>query len=161
MHWITRQNERLRHLDIMVIINVLLTRPLRLIPTKHHAPGFSLFEMLVVIAVVGILCGVALNWYGGNLRAGVERVGHQRNAQEIVSMGVCATMSGADFVVKGDKLATSLNLIVGVTGRQGTWKGQIFRLGGLKPADLPGAMPFVKFESGLLLYDPSGLQPSS
>lgn len=117
--------------------------------------------MLVVIAVVGILCGVAVSWYGGNLRSAIERVSHQRNAQEIVSMGVCATMSGADFVVKDDKMATSLNLIIGVTGRQGTWKGQIFRLGGLTPADLPGAMPFVKYDGGLLLYDPAGQQPSS
>ncbi len=117
--------------------------------------------MLVVIAVVGILCGVAISWYGGNTRAAIERVSHMRNAQEIVSMGVCATMSGADFVVKGDKLATSINLIVGVTGQQGTWKGQLFRLGGLTTADLPGAMPYVKYDNGLLLYDPTGQQPSS
>lgn len=149
----------------MVIIIVLIrphrTRLSHPISKECLSPGFSLFEMLVVVAVIGILCGVAISWYGGNIQAAIQRVIHQRNAQEIVSMGVCATMSGANFVVQNNKLATAVNLIVGVTGQQGTWKGQLFRLGGLNPADLPGAMPFVKYDNGLLLYDPTGQQPSS
>ena len=149
----------------MVIIIVLIrphrTRLSHPISKECQALGFSLFEMLVVVAVVGILSGVAISWYGGNTQAAIQRVIHQRNAQEIVSMGVCATMSGANFVVQNNKLATAVNLIVGVTGQQGIWKGQLFRLGGLNPADLPGAMPFVKYDNGLLLYDPTGQQPSS
>ena len=79
-------------------------------PARLHAhskngrtAGFSLLELLTVICMVGILSTVALSWYGGNNRATIERVINQRNAQEIVSLGVCATMSGADFVVLSDK----------------------------------------------------------
>ncbi len=115
-------------------------------------------ELLTVICLIVILSTVALGWYGGNNRAAIERVIAQRNAQEIVSMGVCATMGGADFVVPGDKQATAINLIVGVTGQQGMWKDKIFRLTNLQAADLPGALAFVKFDGGLLLYDPAGQQ---
>ncbi len=123
-----------------------------------RAAGFSLLELLTVICLVGILSTVALSWYGGNNRATIERVINQRNAQEIVSLGVCATMGGADFVVLGDKQATAVNLIVGVTGQEGPWKDKIFRLANLQPKDLPGALTFVKFDGGLLLYDPAGQQ---
>ena len=112
-----------------------------------------------MICLIGILSSIALGWFNGDNRDVIERVINQRNAQEIVSLGVCATMGGAEFVVPGDKQATAVNLIVGVIGQQGTWKDKLFRLNNLKPSDLPGAMAFVKFDSGLLLYDPSGQQP--
>ncbi|OYW75402.1 MAG: hypothetical protein B7Z37_13345 [Verrucomicrobia bacterium 12-59-8] len=115
--------------------------------------------MLSVICLVGIFSSVALGWYGGNNRAAIERVINQRNAQEIVSLGVYATLGGADFVVPGDKQATAVNLIVGVVGQQGVWKDRLFRLANLTPGDLPGVMPFVKFDDGLLLYAPEGQQP--
>jgi prepilin-type N-terminal cleavage/methylation domain-containing protein len=121
--------------------------------------GFSLVEMLTVICLVGIFSSVALGWYGGNNRAAIERVINQRNAQEIVSLGVYATLGGADFVVPGDKQATTVNLVLGVAGQQGLWKGKLFRLANLAPTEVPGAMPFVKFDDGLLLYDPAGQQP--
>jgi len=134
--------------------------PLRLQAHSKNwtAAGFSLLELLTVICLVGILSSVALGWYGGNNRLAFERVINQRNAQEIVSLGVCATMGGADFVVLGDKQATAVNLIVGVTGQQGVWKDKLFRLANLQPKDLPGALTFVKFDGGLLLYDPAGQQ---
>jgi prepilin-type N-terminal cleavage/methylation domain-containing protein len=126
---------------------------------SRMAAGFSLVELLTVICLVGILGSVALGWYGGDNHAVMKRLIHQRNAQEIVSLGVCATMGGADFIVPGDKQATAVNLIVGVTGQQGVWKDKLFRLTNLKPTDLPEALTFVKFDADLLLYDPEGQQP--
>ena len=128
-------------------------------PKNRLVSGFSLLELLTVICLIGIFSSVALGWFGGNNRDVIERVVNQRNAQEIVSIGVCATMGGAEFVVPGDKMATSVNLIVGVTGQQGMWKDRLFRLTNLNLTDLPGAMTFVKFDGDLLLYDPEGLQP--
>jgi len=123
------------------------------------ASGFSLLELLTVICLVGIFSSITLGWYGGNQKSTFERVTNQRNAQEIVSLGVYATLGGADFVVPGDKEATALRLIGGVTGQQGVWKDRRFSLGNLQPTDLPGALAYVKFDSDLLLYDPAGLQP--
>jgi prepilin-type N-terminal cleavage/methylation domain-containing protein len=121
--------------------------------------GFSILELLTVICLVGIFSSIALGWYGGNQRVVIERVINQRNAQEIVSLGVYATLGSADFVVPGDKLATAAKLIGGVTGKQGMWKNKLFSLTNMRASDLPGALTFVKFESDLLLYDPEGLQP--
>ena len=120
--------------------------------------AFSLLEMLVVICLIGICCGLAIGWYAGAHREVIERMIQQRNAQEIVSLGVCATVSGADFVVGDNKQATVQNLIAGTVGKHGLWKGKTFRLTSLQPEALPGALTFVKFDSGLLLYDPAGGQ---
>lgn len=146
---------------IIIIVQLTLNQSCRPhAPAKHRmASGFSLLELLTVVCLVGIFSSIALAWYGGNNRLVIERVINQRNAQEIVSLAVCATLGGADFVVPGDKQATAVNLVVGVTGQQGMWKDKLFRLTNLKPTDLPGALAFVKFDSELLLYDPEGLQP--
>lgn len=148
----------------MIIIKIVLSfssetfRP-QTPPKNWAAGGFSLLELLAVVCLVGIFSSIALGWFGGNHRVVIERVINQRNAQEIVSLGVYATMGGADFVVPGDKLATAVKLTGGVTGQQGVWKDKLFSLANLRPTDLPGALTFVKFDSGLLLYDPAGLQP--
>ncbi|MCF7788685.1 MAG: prepilin-type N-terminal cleavage/methylation domain-containing protein [Prosthecobacter sp.] len=141
----------------MLLISATSLRPHT--QPKNWTAGFSLLELLTVICLVGILSSIAIGWYGGNTRDVIEHVTNQRNAQEIVSLGVYATIGGADFVIPGDKQASAAKLIGGVTGQQGMWKGKHFSLTNLRPTDLPGALTFVKFESDLLLYDPAGQQP--
>lgn len=119
--------------------------------------GFSIIEMLVVVVLLGILAGMGIGAYSAIHRGMVEKVTNQRNAQEIVSMGVCATMAGAPFVVAGDKEATVQNLIDGTTGETGIWKGKMFRLT-LAPDTVAGALGYVKFDANLLLYEPAGGQ---
>ncbi len=121
--------------------------------------GFSLVELLVVLALISILGGAVFGWYAGNHRELIQRLTNQRNAQEIVSIGVCATMGGAEFVVPDDKAATVRELVAGATGRIGIWKGKVFRLSSLDPQALANALEFVKFDGHLLLYEPAGGQP--
>lgn len=128
-------------------------------PATRGVRGFSQLELLVVVTVIAIMCGMIIASYGGEHREAMRRMVDQRNAQEIVSLGVCATVAGADFVVAGDKLATVTNLITGTVGRDGIWEGKTFRLGGIDEHRLPDALAFVKFEAGLLLYEPAGGQP--
>jgi len=120
--------------------------------------GYSLLELLVVVSIIAIMCSLVLASYGIQHREAMQRMVDQRNAQEIVSIGVCATVAGADFVVPGDKQATVAKLIAGTIGQEGVWKGKIFRLGGMDEQRLPDALAFVKFEADLLLYDPAGGQ---
>ena len=121
--------------------------------------GFSLVEVLVCLAIIAVMSSIAIAWFSNARRDLLERVANQRNAQEIVSMGVYATVAGADFVESGDKFNTVQNLLIGTTGTVGIWKDQTFRLTSLEPAGIPDALPFVRFEEGLLTYEPAGGQP--
>lgn len=124
---------------------------------RRHA--FTLVEVLIVLALLGVISGSVVGWYAGNHRELIEKLTNQRNAQEIVSIGVCATMGGAEFVVLDDKAATVRELVAGTVGRTGIWKGKIFRLASLDPEALSGALEFVKFDGEVLLYEPAGGQP--
>ena len=133
--------------------------PLQIFAVSGRAVGgYSLLEMLAVICLIGIFGGLTIASYASGQKEALERLLHQRNAQEIVSLGVCATVSGADFVVRGDKQTTVENLIIGTVGQHGQWHGKTFRLVNLPPTALPGALAFVKFDDDLLLYDPAGGQ---
>ncbi len=124
---------------------------------RRHA--FTLVEVLIVLALLGVISGSVIGWYAGNHRGLIEKLTNQRNAQEIVSIGVCATMGGAEFVVPDDKAATVRELVAGTVGQTGIWKGKIFRLANLDPEALTGALEFVKFDGEVLLYEPAGGQP--
>lgn len=121
--------------------------------------GFSLVEVLVCLGIIGVVSSLALEWYSRAQRDVLQRVTNQRNAQEIVSLGVSATVAGADFVAEDDKFATVQNLVTGTLGTTGVWKDQMFRLNNVPPEAIVDAMPYVAFENGLLLYHSEGGQP--
>ena len=127
-------------------------------PRTAFQSGFSLIEALVSLTIIGIIVSIALGWFTGARRDVIERVTNQRNAQEIVAMGVYATVAGAGFIESGDKFATVQNLLQGTTGTVGIWKNQVFRLTSLEPSTIPDALPYVNFEGDLLMYDPAGGQ---
>ena len=130
----------------------------RLARHRSGTSGFSLLEALVCLTIIGIIVSIALGWFSGARRDVLERVTNQRNAQEIVAMGVYATVAGAEFVEPSDKFTTVQNLLLGTTGTVGIWKGQTFRLTTLAPTAIPDALTFVNFDGDLLIYDPAGGQ---
>ena len=125
-------------------------------PSKRRA--FTIVETLACVLIVGILASIAIGWFAGH-RETVVSISRQRNAQEIVSMAVCATVAGCDFVVPGDKASSVQNLIIGTYGTVGIWKGKLFRLTSLDLEQFAGSLSFVKMEGNLILYDYTGSQP--
>jgi prepilin-type N-terminal cleavage/methylation domain-containing protein len=134
---------------------------------QNHSPhstrkdAFSLVEVLICLGIIGVLCAIAINAYSGKQREVIERITNQRNAQEIVSLGVCASMGGCRFIEPGNRLVSIEKLIGGTVGTTGIWRGQVFRLASMHPENVQSALPYVKLDGEVLLYDPSGSQPAS
>lgn len=117
--------------------------------------AFSVVEMLIVIAVIGVISAGAIGFYGKYHRDVVLRVRDQRNAQEITSLAMGATAAGAKVIEPNDMQGTILNLIEGRDGTVGTFKGHNFRLTSLTEEEVAGAMRFLQWRDGVPAYAPN------
>jgi prepilin-type N-terminal cleavage/methylation domain-containing protein len=113
--------------------------------------GFSLVEMLTVIAIMGILASISIGAFGGARQGAVDQK-DKRNAQEIASTAAIASAAGAQFLVPGDERATINNLRTGCTPSQGAFKGRLFKLSNLAEPEINGAMRFLALNDSELQY---------
>lgn len=81
---------------------------------KVKAAGFSLVELLVVIAVIGIMAAIAIPMIS-NINANATSAKNQRNAQNIASVYGAATAAGAALSTS-DKTAALTSLQGGIAG---------------------------------------------
>lgn len=126
--------------------------PPLLMKTIHPSrkPGFTLFEVLMCVAILGILLGVVLPTalVGNDFNTSKDR----RNAQELVSVCTCAQVAGLNFVITDDVAATIQNLRIGGSPTEGSFKGRKFFISGLNDEDAMGAAQYLDVESGILVY---------
>ena len=116
--------------------------------------GFSLVELLTVIAVIGIMSGIGIaNISGVNNKAktGVE----QTNARNIASLYNNAVQAGAPFTDNTNKTTITEDLVSGVTGVE---VPSTFKLGGLTDESIAAAMPYLELDptTNMLTYKPDG-----
>lgn len=118
--------------------------------------GFSLFEVLVVVASIGLLAAIALP----SLTAAKvsEESSHRRNAQQLATVATTATIAGAKAVVDGDLIATVNRLVAGVAPTCGPFKDRVFQVAGMDAEARTGAMNYLRVSNQQLIYIP---QPSS
>jgi prepilin-type N-terminal cleavage/methylation domain-containing protein len=125
---------------------------MRHLPSRSRTGAFSLVEMLVVIAVIGIMASIAIPAYRG-ITDGGKTVRDRQNARCLASVCQSAQAAGVDFVDPHESLErTILNIQAGGVGTDGAFKDQVFRVN-IGAADIPGASRFLRIRSGSLLYD--------
>jgi prepilin-type N-terminal cleavage/methylation domain-containing protein len=113
------------------------------------AGGFSLVEMLVVIAVIGIIVATAVPTIGSvTKQANDAKV--RRNAQNLAAVGAAAQAVGFEYVSTTKNEAVA-ELITGVTGT-GQFANNVFRVPNLSGDDLKNARHLLRFEHGTLQY---------
>lgn len=113
--------------------------------------GFSLTELLVTIAIMGVLSSLAVTALRGARQGAVDQK-DKRNAQEIASVAAVANAAGAPFVVPGNEQATIENLREGCSPSQGAFKGKVFKLPSLGEPEILGAMRFLALNDSELQY---------
>ena len=93
---------------------------------KVKAAGFSLVELLVVIAVIGIMAAIAIPMIS-NINANATTAKNKRNAQNVASVYGAATAAGADLSAAATAGAVIDALQAGVdgTGQFATTKFQV------------------------------------
>lgn len=81
---------------------------MKLNPIKSVKKGFSLVEMLVVIAVIGIIAAIAVPNIG-RINDAAKDSTYRRNAQNLASVFASAQAAGYDFSKTGGTGATLAN----------------------------------------------------
>lgn len=110
------------------------------------ARGFSLVEMLVVIAVIGIIAAIAVPNIG-KINDSAKIAKNQRNAQSIASMFAAADAAGHDFAGT-TKNAVAAEIVAGVkiTDVDSPFKDRTFKVPGLSTADIAAADDYLAWD---------------
>ncbi|MEN3943937.1 type II secretion system protein [Prosthecobacter sp. SYSU 5D2] len=133
--------------------------------TQAPSAGFSLIEMVMTIAILGVMISIALPWYG---KSGDEarQARDQRNAQNICSL--CQAVEAAGLELVADHTSTldiARQIAEGITIEKGVFKGRTFRIPNLGQEELEGAARFLNIHDGQVRYDMDaaqhGLTPQS
>ena len=118
------------------------------------ASGFSLFEVLMAVAIIGILVSIVVPVLSGSNQYAAER--DRRNAQEMTAVCMAAQAAGLNFVVPGDLPGTVRNILAGGAPSNGAFSGQGFRATGLQEADAMRALNYLQINGNALQYNCAG-----
>ena len=114
--------------------------------------AFSLFEMLVAIAVIGIIASIAINFLSSPQRQAIIDTTHRQNAKNIVSMASCAQAAGATVIDPAGLEATVRKLRIGINPRKGALASTRFVVTGISDEALPGVLRFLEIKNNQLVY---------
>lgn len=134
---------------------------MKLNKTRSLKAGFSLVEMLVVIAVIGIIAAIAVPNIG-RINDSAKDATYRRNAQNLASVFASAQAAGHDFSVGGTLNEKKIieGLVTGATinDADSPFNGTYFGVPGLDVVDAvsetDGAAKYLEWNaaSGQLLY---------
>lgn len=114
----------------------------------HRKAGFSLVEMLVVIAVIGIIAAIAVPNIG-RINDSAKEATNRRNAQNIASVFASAQAAGLNFASGDQNPSNIVSRIVagGTVTEQGPFKDTFFGVPGLSSTDQQGALNYLKWDA--------------
>jgi type IV pilus assembly protein PilA len=120
---------------------------------KVKAAGFSLVELLVVIAVIGIMAAIAIPMIS-NINQNATDAKNKRNAQQIASTYGAAAAAGAPALFSGDpptpvELEAAITALTAGTPGAGQFQSTTFRVN-LEGDELDAAVALLELEDGVM-----------
>lgn len=121
--------------------------------SRFVAHGISLIEMLITIAILGLIVSIALPSFGGGTE-GIRQARDLRNAQTACSIFASAQVAGVDFSEGNPTIQEIMQrLVKGVVVEKGQLKGRSFALPNLGAEEIQSAVKYLAMVDGSLVYN--------
>ncbi len=121
---------------------------------KNLSKGFSLVEMLVVIAVIGVIAAIAIPSIG-SINASAQTATAERNAQSIMSVYQSGLAAGASW----GTISTSSDLIKAVVkgaSGSGAFASTTFQVPGMSSTDQTAAQAYISQDANTSVWTYGG-----
>ncbi|WP_395744885.1 type II secretion system protein [Prosthecobacter sp.] len=125
-------------------------------PTQRRS-GFSLFEVLMFIAILGVMVGIAVPMMSQDDAVYAAR--DRRNAQELCSTCMMAQAADVNFVQDDSVIDTVRAIVRGGMSVRGAMRGRVFVVPGLSEEDIQGASKYLRVQDGQLTYTSTADSP--
>ncbi|MBB5034309.1 type II secretion system protein [Prosthecobacter vanneervenii] len=120
---------------------------------RRTRSAFSLSEVLMVVAIIGVMVGIVVPMLNQNDAVYAAR--DRRNAQELCSTCAVAQAAGVNFVQDESVIDTVRSIVRGGMSVNGAMRGRVFVVPGLSEEDMVGASKYLRVKDGQLMYSPT------
>jgi prepilin-type N-terminal cleavage/methylation domain-containing protein len=115
--------------------------------------GFTLIEMLVVIAVIGLIVSISLPMIS-HVFGDADSRADKRGAQIICSMAAAAQSAGDTTIASALNAKAAADLVIAGVYGQGEFSDTIFRVPNMTVDERNRALKHLTFSKGVLIYTP-------